>query len=125
MNTRKGPMSLADQLLKRSTHSRFQVTAVIFDNRGIFAWGWNHAKQHAEIHAIKRSNRRRLLGATMIVLGRKKQSGNSLMTRPCPDCEKHIIAAGIAAVYHSTYNPADPKTYNFTKLVPQLATPRA
>lgn len=120
MNTREGPLSLADRLLKRSPHYKYHIAAVIFDNHGIISWGWNHPEKHAEAHAIERGNPRRIRGATMAVLGRKTKNGNVLLTKPCPECEKRILAAGIARVYHTFYDPSDPKNFRFQILESKL-----
>jgi deoxycytidylate deaminase len=59
----------------------------------------------------------------MAIVGRKVESGNALLTKPCPECEKRIIAAGIAQVYHTFYDPTCPKDLRFETLVPKLINP--
>ncbi len=121
MNTRRLPEELNVDLLDRSTHRIYQITAVIFDRRGvIFSWGWNHHAQHAEHHAISRANRDRLPGATIQTLGRKKDSGNVLLSKPCPDCQRIILKAGIAKVIYSEYDPRIPKIPVWKELIAKL-----
>lgn len=90
---KSNPYDLAVDLLKRS-NCAVQVAAVIWDGFGIFGWGWNHAGngfgQHAEIHAIGRTNIRRLKGASIAVAGRRKRNGRVVVSLPCADCFKRI-----------------------------------
>lgn len=93
-----GPKQLALDLLKRS-REKVQMAAVVADERGIFGWGWNHGYTHAEEHAIARSNKRRLLGATIYVAGRRASSGNAVYSKPCDkpakSCHRRCIAWGL------------------------------
>lgn len=121
VNTRRLPEELNIDLLDRSTHKIYQITAVIFDRHGvIFSWGWNHHSQHAEEHAISRANRSRLPGATIQLLGRKKESGNVLLSKPCADCERIILKNGITRVIYSEYDPRTPKTPIWKTLIAKL-----
>jgi len=61
------PHDLAIDLTKRSICA-VRVAAVLWDQYGIFSWGWNSAGpdgfgQCAEIHAISRANKARLAGS--------------------------------------------------------------
>ena len=75
------PRELALDLLDRSS-CNVQVAAVLSDNHGIFAWGWNHNPTnpnkikgiHAEAHAISRSNKKRLENAVLTVAARRKRA---------------------------------------------------
>ena len=88
------PAELAMDLLGRSQCS-VQVTAVLADNHGIAAWGWNSSGLGyglcAERHCLSRANRRRLGGATMWVVGRRKKSKNYVNARPCDVCMKALV----------------------------------
>ena len=83
--------SLALDLLSRSPCG-VMVAAVLSDNNGIFAWGWNHYHtlksngapgMHAEEHAISRANRRRLSGSRLTVAGVRRYSNKQVYSRPC------------------------------------------
>jgi pyrimidine deaminase RibD-like protein len=106
MNTRQPVRALARDLCRRSS-CQVQVAAVLVDRHGIFAWGWNHCGlngmgEHAERHALRRANPRRLCGATMIVFGVRKKNGHTVPSRPCKDCNAIVRRAGIRRVeYHS------------------------
>ena len=95
------PRDLAVDLLDRSICS-VQVAAVIYDNWGIYSWGWNSSGSgfglHAEAHAIVRSNRSRLSKSALVVAGRRRKSGNTVLSLPCFECMKIIVGAGIRSV---------------------------
>lgn len=85
----KDPRDICVYLLSRSS-CKVQVAAVLADNKGVFAWGVNHAGsgfgEHAEIHALKRANPRRVPKAAMYIAARRKKSGNPVSARPCAAC---------------------------------------
>ena len=90
MNTNLNPQELVVQLLKRSTCS-VQVAAVLADNAGIFAWGWNSSGvtghgMHAEEHCLRRANPARVPFATLYVAARRRKSGRAVIARPCEKC---------------------------------------
>jgi tRNA(Arg) A34 adenosine deaminase TadA len=102
MNTRLSPRELALALLQRST-CNVRVGAVLSDRKGIYAWGWNFGESsmpfrrgtHAEEHAIRRANRKRLQGSTITVAGMRR-NGHFVYSKPCaeiclPLCKKHGI----------------------------------
>ena len=107
MNIRKPPQELALDLTVRSV-MKYQMAAVIFDNRGIFSWGWNYVdgikSVHAEIHATKRANRHRLTGSAIVVAGIQNSNNKLLLSLPCPDCWRRIELAGITKIIYQ--NPA-------------------
>ena len=99
---KSSPQQLAIDLLNRSVCS-VQVAAVIFDNHGIAAWGWNSQGstgfgECAEIAAIRRSNRNRLFNSSIVVVGRRKRNGNIVITFPCGNCLKRLKKVGISTV---------------------------
>ncbi|MEK7212749.1 MAG: hypothetical protein WAP51_01285 [Candidatus Sungiibacteriota bacterium] len=112
MNTRRTPRELARDLSARAA-GKYQMAAVLSDRRGIFAWGWNHSVRiiganavetvHAEEHAIKRANPRRLSGSTLTVYG-EKNTGKLLFARPCKErCEVMAKKHGVAKIeYHAS-----------------------
>jgi len=97
------PRKLAEDLLDRSTCS-VQVAAVLADRYGIYSWGFNHVGfdgfgAHAEIEAIRRANKNRLDGSFLYVAGRRRKSGNSVLSKPCELCYPVIRAWGIRTVW--------------------------
>ena len=89
----KIPTELALDLLERSICA-VQVSAVVADSHGIFAWGWNHSGDgygcHAEAHAISRANPNRLYGSTIYVAAKRYRNSKIVMARPCSDCMTHL-----------------------------------
>lgn len=94
MNKPSDPRELAIDLLPRSICT-VQVAAVITDAGGnILSWGWNHSGpkglgQHAEHHAIIRSNRNRLWYGFIYVAGQYKR-GPLVTAKPCEHCQTMI-----------------------------------
>ena len=92
------PSELAVDLLERSICS-VQVASVIADKHGIHSWGHNHSGPtgfglHAEVHALLRSNRKRLAKSTLYVCAKRKKSGSIVMAKPCAMCAKMISKVG-------------------------------
>lgn len=89
----KDPKDIADALTNRSTCA-VQVAAVLADHFGIYSWGWNSAGdgfgEHAEIHCLRRCNRRRLSHSTMYVAAQRKRNGKIVIAMPCPACQVAI-----------------------------------
>lgn len=99
----RDPRELAVDLLPRSTCS-IKCAAVIADKWGILSWGSNHVGfdgfgQHAEAEAIRRSNRKRLKGATIYVAAERTRNGKSVPARPCMDCFRLICKNEIKRVW--------------------------
>ena len=98
------PRDLVVDLIPRSTCC-VQVSAVIADNRGIFAWGWNSPGggygEHAEMAAIRRSNKNRLHGATIYVGSVRQRTGKSIKSKPCPDCQYIIDKYELQVVWRN------------------------
>jgi len=108
---KSSPQQLALDLLDRSICS-VQVAAVVFDNHGIFGWGWNSMGkdgygEHAECSAIRRCNRNRLGGSSIVVVGRRKRNTRHgrlfkvphvVVTFPCTDCLRRLQKVGIQTV---------------------------
>src|SRR6476620_728972 len=90
MNTKCSPEELCAYILERSSCA-VKVGAVIADSHGIFGWGWNHMGsdgfgEHAEVNAIKRSNRDRLPGSTLFVASVRGRSEKPITSKPCDFC---------------------------------------
>lgn len=99
------PRWLAKELCDRSICA-VRMAAVISDDEGIFAIGWNSPGEdglglHAEEHAISRANRRRLKGARITVAGFRRTS--KVKSRPCLEkCFPRIVKVGITEIdYHA------------------------
>lgn len=110
MNTRKTPRELARDLSARAA-GKYHMASVLSDSHGIFAWGWNYPVRigekgidsvHAEEHAIKRANPRRLPGSILTVYG-EKDTGKLLLSRPCKErCEALAKKHGVAKIEYSS-----------------------
>ena len=96
------PRVLAVDLLPRSICS-VQVAAVISDGAGIFSWGWNSVGDgwgiHAEAHAIRRANKRRLRGSTIYVASQRMRNEKTIRSKPCDDCQALIDKWGLSVLY--------------------------
>ncbi len=99
------PRQLAIDLLPRSI-CQVQVAAVLADDYGIFAWGWNSAGngfgEHAEAAAIRRANKKRLTTSTIYVASQRMRNGKMVMSKPCEDCMKRIRAKNIYLIWYRT-----------------------
>lgn len=101
MNKNKIPIELALDVARRSI-CRVKMGAVILDSKGrIISWGWNHhlstdgPGNHAETHAIKRANPKRLPFSTIYTAGIRPKKHNFVYARPCSSCQQIIKAVGI------------------------------
>ena len=110
MNTAQDPRDLALALTSRSDLRVYRVGAVIYDNHGVISWGWNYWISRgggkfeticAERYAIRRANRKRLRGATIVVAGVRRGNGAEFLTRPCEKCFSEILKRGIRRVVYS------------------------
>lgn len=97
---------------------KVQMAAVIYDENGIVSIGWcrgngNGGGKHAEHDAIERADPERLSGATITVAGRRKKSGNWVLSRPCDGkkpyrgdyerpCLERLRSCGISAIEYMT-----------------------
>lgn len=119
MNRNRIPEELACSIAGRS-FADYQHGAVIYDSRGIFAWGWNHQidgvihyghfSVHAECHAICRAKRsfnlrHRLCGATIVVYGQSLKSKHFVLSEPCHRC---LLAISGVKIFRITYS--DPRS---------------
>ena len=105
------PKTLALKIAQRSSHCIFCIGAVIHDSKGrIISWGWNIQNLgmdlktfgHAEAHALRRANRTRLRGATIVVAGFTANSGKIITTRPCLKCVTLLHRFGIRQMQYTT-----------------------
>lgn len=95
MNKNLDPKELAEVISTRSP-CNIKVGAVIYDDHGIFSWGWNHAGRSglgecAERHAIKRANRKRLENAIIVIVSIRR--GKQITSLPCMKCAMAIRRA--------------------------------
>ena len=101
----RDPRELVIDLIPRSICS-VMVASVIADHHGIFSWGVNHAGfdgfgMHAEKEAIRRSNQKRLRGATIFVAGIRMRTGNPVNAKPCEMCSKLVEKWGLHVIYRN------------------------
>jgi deoxycytidylate deaminase len=108
VNTNQDPRMLAAYCAGRSTHVDFRHGAVVVDSAGRkVCMGWNHDGYHAERDAFRRSNRRRLSGATIFVVGLAKH-GRMIKSKPCERlCLPLCVKWRIAKVVYSDPEAAD------------------
>jgi len=103
MNKNQDYFELTKSIALRSI-CNVKVGAIIYDSLGVFAWGWNNSGDGygicAERFAIKRSNKRRLSGARIMVISVRK--GKIICSMPCPKCSAVIGALGIKYVTCAT-----------------------
>ena len=99
----RDPRELAVDLLPRSVCA-VQAAAVVCDAAGyIISWGWNSVGSglgiHAERHAINRSNQHRLWYGTIYVASQRKRNEKTIISKPCPDCERIIKKWHLETMY--------------------------
>lgn len=91
------PRDLVLGLLTRSICA-IQVAAILVDNHGAYAWGWNSVGGgyglHAEAHCLSRANKRRLSESIMYVAARRARNKKVLTARPCALCEPKVRRVG-------------------------------
>jgi deoxycytidylate deaminase len=104
-------IDLAVKMAKRSNVRTHKTGAVIVSRHGeIISKGWSHPTErrlrqtpfsiHAELHAILRSPREKLRGATIYVATLTK-GGNITNSKPCEACTAIIREVGIAHVVYT------------------------
>ena len=54
--------------------------------------------EHAECSAIRRCNRNRLGGSSIVVVARRKRNSKVTVAFPCEDCFRRITKVGIKVV---------------------------
>lgn len=109
-----GFFNLARAAALMSTHPKHQVGAVIVNKKPI-SIGANLYKTHpifanmvdgkysihAEVKAILSCPRSKLIGSEMWVY-REKADGTPAIAKPCKNCQKVLIEAGVKKVYYTT-----------------------
>ena len=108
MNTRCSPEKFLDKLLKR-TICNVKVMALIVDKRGKVQWGWNNAGcdgngEHAEACAIRRANKKRLVGADIYIKGVRAKNNRPVLSKPCVRCLALLKAFGVKRAIHNTFS---------------------
>jgi deoxycytidylate deaminase len=94
MNTKQHPTEIALALLNRSVCA-VQVAAVLEDDYGVYAWGWNSSGpdgygMHAEAHCLSRANLARVKDSTLYVAARRRRSSRPVTAKPCLNCAELI-----------------------------------
>ena len=94
------------EVLSDRSKCRVKVAALLHDSAGVFSWGWNFGNGivgvHAEEHAFKRANKRRLNGSKIIVYGRWACHGKEVEAIPCEKCMKLCVKFGVSAYTYKT-----------------------
>lgn len=99
-------------LISDAPHHR--VGAAIFLGRRLISIGWNSDKthpdsrtrynaHHAEFAAIIGNHKFDMLGASIFVV-RLTPAGTARMAKPCPECQKVILAAGISKIFYTNFD---------------------
>lgn len=109
MNRKRPPQEVVSKLCNRSS-CNVQVGAVLVDRHGrIFAGQWNHAGpdglgRHAEEEAIRHANPRRLPGAHLVVIAKRRKNNRWVSSsRPCEArCLLLARKHGIASIEYIT-----------------------
>ena len=95
------PIKELVKIIANRSQCNIKVGAVIYDNYGIFAWGWNHSGDGfgacAERNAIARANRKRLKDSSIIIIAFRKSK--EICSFPCPKCYSVIKACKIESIY--------------------------
>lgn len=98
------PRDLVINLLPRSP-CMVKVAAVLVDNWGIHAWGWNNVGVgfgcHAEAHAISRASKHRLFKSTIYVASIRARNDKIIMSKPCEACQALIDKWCLKVVYRN------------------------
>lgn len=104
MNKNIAPKELAEAMIKRST-CLVAVGACIAKKGSVHSWGFNNVGfdgmgEHAEAAAIRRSNKKRIVGMTIYVAGQYKQ-GNYVTAKPCSECQRLIDKYNLKVKYRN------------------------
>lgn len=106
MNFKRLPEEIAETVSYRSTRN-VRVGSCIIDTIGrVISIGWNHEGpdglgECAEAFAIKRANRKRLVGASIYIFGQWGHSLNWVTAIPCSRCMALIRKHDLHNVWHS------------------------
>jgi len=96
-----------------SNATSFKLGAVIAKGKRVIGIGFNNVRKthpssntpyqkiHAEFAAILNANGANLQGSTIYVY-REGKKGKQLISKPCPNCQKLILAAGIKYVIYTS-----------------------
>jgi deoxycytidylate deaminase len=104
-------LAAAFHVAQRSSILGYQTGAVIYANDGSRHYGWSHRSEirysrtpfscHAELHAINRTPKAKLAGATIYVVTIRRKSMNVVSGKPCEVCADILDKVGIERVVHS------------------------
>lgn len=97
--------------IARLSSSRKRVGAALFVGRRLLSLGFNNRRtnpkqrtlfrwEHAETNCLVGTRRFELCNATLYVV-RLGLSGSFALSRPCPDCQRILRAAGIHSVWYT------------------------
>lgn len=91
------------KLAKKSDHKWAHHVALLYSGGCIVAVGFNKGEMHAEEMAIRKLQ---MAGgtATRMRSMRIRRDGKIGASKPCEDCLKSIISAGIKQVYYHDYD---------------------
>ncbi|WP_424923046.1 deoxycytidylate deaminase [Aureibacillus halotolerans] len=106
-------MTAAERNAKYSTCKKLQVGCVLIKSDGYFVGGWNSATgcesvKGCEVEGHCRSTLHAEMDAliTCARLGQSTYDATLYVTHyPCPDCLKHLRAAGVRKIYYKHEYP--------------------
>lgn len=104
MNKNRDPKEIAEAMIKRSI-CMISVGACIATKDSVHSWGHNHVGfdgrgEHAEASAIRRSNKKRIIGQTIYVAG-EYRNANFVNAKPCEECQKLIDKFNLKVVWRN------------------------
>lgn len=119
MNRIERGIAAAADAAKLSERRRAKTGAAIFLGNRLVAIGFNNYRsnprqrvgpfrwEHAETNCLVGSNKLDL-GRAILYVARVHADGTIHMARPCPDCQRILLAAGVYRVWYSNEkgNPA-------------------
>lgn len=79
----------------------FRHGAIVTKGGNILATGYNHDHTHAEVAALSKLWPSKRAGCTVWSL-RVTNGGNLANGKPCPECLRYMLDAGVAKVVYST-----------------------
>ncbi|MGH9425076.1 MAG: hypothetical protein ACRD2L_02040 [Terriglobia bacterium] len=95
-------LSKLRRLAAKSTH-RFAFHSTLLLRGGApVAWGYNHGERHSEVVALGKV---RFNGEGLTAINfRLGKSGESRLSKPCTDCHRILLTAGVKRCYYSSSN---------------------
>jgi deoxycytidylate deaminase len=113
MSRRERGKRAAIKAARLSQFYAHRVGAALFDGSQLISVGFNQHKshpknlcftRHAEFNSILRKNSHRRYRNLILYVARLTRTDKISLSRPCSECQKAILSAGIKAVYYTGYS---------------------